>query len=91
MTSSLRQIPGYVVGTWDIDPTHSTVGFCVRHVMESKVRSSFTGFSGEIVTAADPTGSTVTASIDLDNHPRTTSRSTFVRTDGAETGSSTAG
>jgi polyisoprenoid-binding protein YceI len=66
MTSSTAvQIPGYVVGTWDIDASHSTVGFVVRHMMVSKVRGFFRDFSGEIVTAEDPTQSTVTATIDL--------------------------
>ena len=66
MTSpTTTQIPGYVVGTWDIDATHSTVGFVVRHMMVSKVRGFFRDFSGEIVTAENPTDSTVTATIDL--------------------------
>jgi polyisoprenoid-binding protein YceI len=67
MTSTLRQIPGYVTGTWDIDPTHSTVGFSVRHMMVSKVRGYFRDFSGEIVTAGDPAQSSVTARIDMDS------------------------
>ncbi|MPQ98432.1 hypothetical protein GB931_10985 [Modestobacter sp. I12A-02628] len=66
MTSTV-QIPGYVVGTWDIDPTHSTVGFSVRHMMVSKVRGYFREFSGTIVTAEDPALSTVTATIDMDS------------------------
>jgi len=61
------QIPGYVVGTWDIDASHSTVGFSVRHMMVSKVRGYFTRFSGEVVTAADPAQSTVNATIDMDS------------------------
>jgi polyisoprenoid-binding protein YceI len=66
MTSSTAiQIPGYVVGTWDIDSTHSTVGFVIRHMMVSKVRGFFRDFSGEIVTAEDPANSSVTASIEL--------------------------
>ena len=67
MTSSTAtiQIPGYVVGTWEIDPTHSTVGFSVRHMMVSKVRGYFREFTGEIVTAENPTDSTVTATIEL--------------------------
>ena len=67
MTSTATQIPGYVVGTWDIDPTHSTVGFSVRHMMVSKVRGYFRDFSGEIDTAEDPTQSTVTARINMDS------------------------
>ncbi len=58
-------IPGYEAATWTIDPVHSEVGFSVRHMMVSKVRGRFSNFSGEIVTAADPTASTVTAEIDL--------------------------
>src|SRR3954462_1201493 len=68
MTSPSRvQIPGYVVGTWDIDPSHSTVGFSVRHMMVSKVRGYFREFSGEIVTAEDPTQSSVTATVNMDS------------------------
>jgi polyisoprenoid-binding protein YceI len=58
-------IPGYVTGTWTIDPVHSEVGFSVRHMMVSKVRGKFTGFSGEIITGDSPLGSAVTAEIDL--------------------------
>jgi polyisoprenoid-binding protein YceI len=58
-------VPGYEVGTWTIDPVHSEVGFSVRHMMVSKVRGRFSKFSGEIVTADDPTQSSVTAEIDL--------------------------
>ena len=47
-------IPGYVAGTWTIDPVHSEVGFSVRHMMVSKVRGKFTAFSGEIVTGESP-------------------------------------
>src|SRR3954464_10641680 len=67
MTSTATQIPGYVVGTWDIDATHSTVGFSVRHMMVSKVRGYFRDFSGEIVTAEDPARSSVTARVDMDS------------------------
>jgi polyisoprenoid-binding protein YceI len=66
MTSSTAiQIPGYVVGTWDIDASHSTVGFSVRHMMVSKVRGYFRDFKGEIVTAENPADSVVEASIEL--------------------------
>src|SRR5688572_4930392 len=58
-------IPGYVAGTWTIDPVHSEVGFSVRHMMVSKVRGRFTEFSGEIVTGDSPVHSSVTATIDL--------------------------
>lgn len=65
MTST--QIPGYLAGTWDIDASHSTVGFSVRHMMVSKVRGYFTTFEGVLVTAQDPADSTVEATIDMDS------------------------
>ena len=58
-------IPGYIVGTWTIDATHSDVSFSVRHMMVSKVKGRFGSFSGSIVTAPNPADSTVTAEIDL--------------------------
>src|SRR5436190_12222676 len=58
-------IPGYVTGTWTIDPVHSEVGFSVRHMMVSKVRGKFNVFSGDIVTGDNPFDSSVTATIDL--------------------------
>lgn len=51
-------------GTYEIDPSHSTVEFVARHLMISKVRGRFQGFSG-IVTVADPPGaSSVRTTID---------------------------
>lgn len=64
-STTATTIPGYVAGTWTIDPVHSEVGFVVRHMMVSKVRGKFATFSGEIVTGQDPLGSSVTATIDL--------------------------
>lgn len=58
-------IPGYLAGTWDIDPVHSDVSFTVRHMMVSKVRGHFRTFSGQIVTAEDLLASSVTAEIEL--------------------------
>src|ERR1700742_719028 len=58
-------IPGYIAGTWNIDPTHSEVAFSVRHMMVSTVRGKFTTFSATIITAEDPAQSSVTAEIDL--------------------------
>ncbi|MGI8867612.1 MAG: YceI family protein [Mycobacteriales bacterium] len=67
MSTQTVSIPGYVVGTWQIDPVHSQVGFAARHMMVSKVRGHFATFSGTIVTAEDPAQSTVSASVDLDS------------------------
>jgi len=63
-TATTNSIPGYLAGTWDIDPVHSDVSFTVRHMMVSKVRGRFATFSGEIVTGEDVADSSVTASID---------------------------
>jgi polyisoprenoid-binding protein YceI len=65
VTDTGTTIPGYVAGTWTIDPVHSEVGFSVRHMMVSKVRGKFTKYAGEIVTAPDVLASSVTAEIDL--------------------------
>src|SRR5215472_8289613 len=61
----LTSIPGYVAGTWTIDPVHSEVGFTARHMMVSKVRGRFRAFSGQVVTGTSPLDSSVTAEIDL--------------------------
>jgi polyisoprenoid-binding protein YceI len=65
MTETAVEIPGYVTGTWTVDPVHSEVSFVVRHMMVSKVRGRFDKFEGAITTAPDPLQSTVTATVDL--------------------------
>src|SRR4051812_19179524 len=62
---SAPTIPGYIVGTWTIDPAHTDISFVARHMMVSKVRGHFRSFEGNLTTAADPAESTVEASIDL--------------------------
>jgi polyisoprenoid-binding protein YceI len=64
MTAETVEIPGYIAGTWDIDPVHSHVGFVARHLMVSKVRGNFGKFEGQIVTAENPLQSSATATID---------------------------
>lgn len=59
----LSKVPGFVAGTWDIDPAHSEVSFVVRHMVVSKVRGRFDRFEGTIVTADDPVQSSVEAVI----------------------------
>ena len=41
--SVLSSLPN---GTFTVDPTHSRVGFSVRHVMISKVRGAFNSYTG---------------------------------------------
>jgi polyisoprenoid-binding protein YceI len=52
-------------GVWNVDPSHSSVGFVARHLMVSKVRGSFGAFSGTITIADDPLASKVEASVDM--------------------------
>ncbi|KAA2256115.1 YceI family protein [Solihabitans fulvus] len=61
--SAAVQIPGYVVGTWDIDPVHSDIAFVARHFVVTKVRGRFDHVEGQIVTAENPLDSTVTATV----------------------------
>lgn len=58
------QIPA---GTWTIDPSHSEVGFSVRHLMVSKVKGTFEKFSGTLTIGENPLDSTVTAEVDLNS------------------------
>jgi polyisoprenoid-binding protein YceI len=65
MTVLTQNTPGYIAGTWKIDPFHSEVSFVVRHLMVSKVRGRFDAFEGEIVTGEDLTSSAAMATIDV--------------------------
>ena len=51
-------------GSWQIDPSHSTVDFVVRHLMVSKVRGRFGTFSGVINVDGDPDLSSVAVEIE---------------------------
>jgi hypothetical protein len=83
-TPSTATIPGYVAGTWNIDPVHSEVGFSVRHMMVSKVRGKFDTFSGQIVTGEELLSSSVPRS----SWPRSTpATSSVTSTSGRPTSS----
>ncbi|GLW64450.1 hypothetical protein Arub01_26940 [Actinomadura rubrobrunea] len=64
MTSIATVAPGLTAGTWNIDPAHSEVTFSIRHLM-TKVRGSFTEFSGSIEIAEELAKSTATAEIKM--------------------------
>lgn len=52
--------------TYEIDPTHSSVHFSVRHLMVSNVRGEFTKVSGTVkIDPEKPENSTVEATIDV--------------------------
>ena len=63
MTSTATAI---TTGTWLLDPTHTEIGFTVRHLM-SKGRGKFEAFEGSIVTAENLADSKATATIKLDS------------------------
>ncbi len=65
MTTSIDTHPQYTAGTWKLDAAHSTLGFSVRHLMISKVRGAFDSFDVTIVTAEDPTQTTIEATVDV--------------------------
>jgi len=64
MTHGIAQIPGFIAGTWKLDPAHSDVGFVVGHLVMSKVHGRFDAFSGTVVTDADLARSSVSVSIE---------------------------
>jgi polyisoprenoid-binding protein YceI len=67
MTTTASQpltLPGLTAGTWVIDPSHSEVGFVVRHMMVSKVKGRFAKVQGTITVAEDVLESSVEATID---------------------------
>lgn len=55
-----------IAGVWTIDPSHSEVGFTVRHLM-SKVRGQFEAFQGTITTSGALAGTKAEATIDLNS------------------------
>ncbi|MGH7494867.1 MAG: YceI family protein [bacterium] len=73
---SLLTVPGFAGEKFLIDPSHSNVGFTVRHMAIAKVNGAFKKFSGTIVyDDKDVTKSSVnvvihTASIDTENENR---------------------
>ena len=52
-------------GVWNVDPSHSIVGFTARHLMITKVRGKFATFTGTVTIAENPLESTVEATVDL--------------------------
>src|SRR5271166_1160180 len=52
-------------GRWQIDPGHTELAFIGRHFMLTKVRGRFTGLSGVIQIAEEPSDSTVELTIDM--------------------------
>jgi len=65
--SSTRTVDGIAIpepGTYSFDPSHSHVGFVVRHLVVSKVRGRFGDYSGGITIGDDPSESSVEVNIE---------------------------
>jgi len=60
--------PADLSGTWEIDASHSTVGFAVKHAMVATTRGKFSAFSGgATIDAENPAASTLWLDIDADS------------------------
>ncbi len=67
MADATRIVDGIEIpalGTWEVDPAHSRLGFVARHLMVTKVRGSFDVFDGRIVVGEGPEDSTVEVRVD---------------------------
>ena len=54
--------------SWNIDPSHSTIGFTVKHMMFTTVRGQFDKFEGTIdFDSDDPLGSTAAGTVDVNS------------------------
>lgn len=51
------------VGTYNLDTSHSQVGFSVRHLMVSKTKGRFSDFAGTVHIAENPLESSVSVTI----------------------------
>jgi polyisoprenoid-binding protein YceI len=61
----MSSISDLTPGVWNVDPSHSTIGFVARHLMVSKVRGHFATFSGTITVPEDRLQSKVEATVEL--------------------------
>ena len=52
----MSNLSALTAGTWNVDASHSNIGFTVRHLMVAKVRGRFAEFAGSITVAADQIG-----------------------------------
>ncbi|MBW3548790.1 MAG: YceI family protein [Actinobacteria bacterium] len=67
LTELTRTVNGIVLpapGSFALDPSHSHIGFSVRHMM-GKVRGRFASFSGTVTIAEEPVASSVDVTIDV--------------------------
>lgn len=65
--TNVTGIEGWTAGTWNIDPSHSEVGFQARHLGISKVKGTFERFEGTITTGESLDESSVHATVEVDS------------------------
>jgi polyisoprenoid-binding protein YceI len=66
ITTDSSTATGITSGTWTIDPSHSEVGFTVRHLM-TRVRGQFEKFEGRVTTGESLEDTRAEATIDLNS------------------------
>ncbi len=64
MVTAMRTVAPELVGTWDIDPAHSTVEAVARYAMLTSVRGRFASFKGTITVGETVRDSSVGVEID---------------------------
>ncbi len=62
---STRSSAGLAPGIWSVEPSHSDIGFSVRHLGLSKVRGRFNSFSGTLNIGPSAAESSLEATVDL--------------------------
>lgn len=61
----MSTFPAELTGTWDIDASHSTVGFAVKHAVVATTRGAFKSYTGgATIDASDPAASSAWLEID---------------------------
>lgn len=80
-TRTVNGVDFPAVGTYDVDVSHTRLGFAVRHMAVSKVRGEFGEFSGTLELAENPVDSKISVTLQAgsvdtkdenrDNHLRT--------------------
>ena len=75
MSTQAAPAPVFPVGTWVVDPSHSRIGFAVRHLGIATIRGEFTEFEGTLEIARDfahsrVRGTVKTASVDTNEAKR---------------------
>jgi len=73
MTRTVQGVEAPGIGVWNLEQTHSTLGFVARYLMLTKVRGKFGRFTGAIHVAERPEDSWAELSIEAasidTNHP----------------------